>query len=393
VQVFFGAAEVQPIQILYNQITVISPTSRDATPDASGTGIGAVDVKVININSATQVTLTGAFRYIPKMAITAMGPGTGSAFGGTIVTIDGIGFNDPVTVSFDGLPAQVLKVSGTEIIARSSRTPVPCSPPSAPTLVTNIDNGDGATGPTFAYVAEKPLIIGVSPTDVTAGSAFKVTVAKPGVGIDGTALIRFTVAGATSFPSPSQINDPVGPTDFSVTTPLATALSFPTVACTVGGLPGTKSGPIVSDVVFTNATTGCTDTLKSAVTIEPLSSTCTPTSTPPVAQVSPANLCSPQPSAWTNVAVGSQANALITVSNGGASNASALTFTGTVAGTNGGDFTVAPASGSVAPGAAPAPVTVTFKPTASGTRTATLTFTTNDPANPTINVCLQGTAP
>jgi hypothetical protein len=395
IQVFVGAAEAQVVSpILFNQFTIVTPAARDATPDASGTGTGLVNIRVININSATTVTLNNAFRYVPKMSITALGPGTGSAFGGTIVTIDGNGFNDPVTVSFDGLPAQVLKVSATQILARTSRVPVPCSPPSAtPTLVTNVDNGDFANGPAFVYNPEKPLITGVSPVDVTAGNSIQVTVAKPGVGIDGTALIRFTVAGATTFPNPSQITDPVGPIAFTVVVPSEKALTFPKVACTTsGGLAGTANGPLVANVIFTNVTTGCTDTLSGALTIEPSDTSCNATASAPVASVNPSTFC-PQPAAFSSVSVGSAGSAsqVLTVSNTGASNATALSFTASVTGANSGDFTVSPSSGSVAPGAAPVPMTVTFKPTATGARSATLLLTTNDPAKPSINVPLCGT--
>ncbi len=63
----------------------------------------------------------------------------------------------------------------------------------------------------------------------------------------------------------------------------------------------------------------------------------------------------------------------------------------TISGTNSADYTIAPTSASgIAPGSA-ASFSVTFKPGALGARSATATFTTNDPAHPTLTVCLTGT--
>ncbi|MGZ7040215.1 MAG: IPT/TIG domain-containing protein, partial [Thermoanaerobaculia bacterium] len=117
VQVFFGSAEAQVLTTTFDQIIAMSPTARDTNPDGSGPATGPIPVKVINIASNTQVTLAGAFRYTPKMQITAVGPTIGPGTGGTRVTIDGVGFNDPVAVSLGGFAAQPIKVSGTQIIA------------------------------------------------------------------------------------------------------------------------------------------------------------------------------------------------------------------------------------------------------------------------------------
>jgi hypothetical protein len=257
VQVFFGSAEAQVLTVTFKQIVVVSPAARDTAPGGSGSVTGAVDVRVININSNKSNTLPNAFRYTPKMQITAAGPTTGSAFGGTRVTIDGVGFDDPVAVSIGGIAAQPIKVSGTQVIAITSRTPTPCSPPSGVIRVTNVDNGDTADGPAFTYAAEKPTITGVGPNPAQPGDALTVTVLKPGVGIDGTGLIRFTIGsgdnGFTVFPSPNIITDPVGPIAFVMAVP---SPDFPTVSCTVNGLTGTKLGPVKVPITFTNVTTG-----------------------------------------------------------------------------------------------------------------------------------------
>src|ERR1043165_9602161 len=107
VQVFFGSAEAQVISVNFNEIVVMSPTARDTSPNGSGTVTGPVEVRVRNVASGKETTFPAGFRYVAKMAITAINPTAGSAFGGTDVTIDGVGFNDPVTVDIGGVRAQV----------------------------------------------------------------------------------------------------------------------------------------------------------------------------------------------------------------------------------------------------------------------------------------------
>lgn len=396
VQVFFGAAEAQVIKVTFNEIDVMSPTARDTAPNASGPVTGPVDIKVRNVGSGKETTFPAGFRYIAKMQITAFGPGSGTAFGGTRVTIDGVGFNDPIAISIGGLAAAPISVSGTQIVAITSRTPVPCTPPTGQIVVTNVDNGDQATsGTAFSFVPEKPLITSVSPLQAQPGQTVTVTVVKPGVGQDGTAFIRFTMsAGSTAFtifPTPSAINDPVGPISFSLNVPSPPLSAFPTEACTTGGgLAGTRPAPLGSTITFVNATTGCTDVVTNFQILPP-TNTCTATSTPPAAVVSPTTLC---PNGFGSVAVGGNTSQLITMSNtASGTGAQPLSITNaTISGPDASQFTITPTTATIPPGQS-SPFTVKFAPTSSGTKDATLTFFTNDPARPTIQVCLEGTAP
>src|SRR5207253_2620440 len=110
VQVFFNSAEAQLISVTFSQIIVMSPRASDTAPAGSGTITGPVDVTVKNINSNKSVTASGGFRYTPAMQITAFAPGVGTALGGTQVTIDGTGFDDPVAVTIGGFATQPLRV-------------------------------------------------------------------------------------------------------------------------------------------------------------------------------------------------------------------------------------------------------------------------------------------
>jgi len=400
VQVFFGAAEAQVIKVTFNEIDVMSPTARDTNPNGSGAVTGPVNIRVLNVGSGKDVVSTGAFRYVAKMQITAFGPGSGTAFGGTRVTIDGVGFNDPIAISIGGMAAAPISVSGTQVIAITSRTPVPCSPPAGPVIITNVDNGDQATSSaSYTYLAEKPLITNVSPLVAQPGQSVTVTVIKPGVGLDGTAFIRFTMAvGSTAFtifPTPGSITDPVGPIPFMLNVPSPPISAFPTQACTTGGgLPGTRPTPVNATITFVNVTTGCTDAVTNFQIAPPTAlDVCTATAIPPSAVVSPTSFCPPS-ATFGSVAVGNNSSQLITMTNtASGAGAQPLSVTNaTISGPNGGDFTVTPTTATIPPGQS-APFTVKFAPTASGTRDATLTFFTNDPAHATIQVCLEGTAP
>lgn len=262
VQVFWGSAEVQPVQVLYNQITVLTPTARDATPTASGNGTGSVDVRVININSATQVTLQAAFRYIPKMAITAVGPTEGPVNGGTRVRIDGTGFNDPVTVVIGGIAAQPISVSGTEIIAVTGAPVLAgCADVTGAVIVSNVDNGDSATaGTSFTFRVPKPVIISANPATVGQQTTVVVLNATPGIPRLSIGDIPLTINSASTDSS-------TGLTTFQATVPTTVTPSLHTQTCPAGG-----SVPIVTPLTinFANATTGCTATLANGITISPI---------------------------------------------------------------------------------------------------------------------------
>ncbi len=260
-QVFFGSAQAQVINVQFNQIVAISPTARDTAPNGSGAVTGPVDVRVLNVGSGKSVTLVGGFRYTPKMQITAITPGQGLATGGTRVTIDGVGFDDPATVTFGGAAAQVIKVTGTQIIAITSALQDICggTAGTGPTLVTNVNNGDQATGPIFTYIVVKSTIVSVTPASTLGGSATVAVlnaVGVPRISIGGVAA---TITGSTT--------DPVtNITTFTVIVP--PTLKLGTLAC--AGLSGAlQLQPTAFDVAFSSLTTSCTSSLVNGITINP----------------------------------------------------------------------------------------------------------------------------
>lgn len=392
VQVFFGSAQAQVINVQFHTIQVITPTARDTNPNGSGTVTGPVEVRVLNVNSGKSGTLAAAFRYTAKMQITAISPTFGSALGGTDVLIDGIGFTSPVTVDVAGVRASVISVSGTEIRVRTAATASPCAGVAPGTVVvTNVDNGDSDISKSlFSYVGVPSVITGVSASGTpTVGSALTVNVQNPGVGLLGSAIIGFTVGGQPATVTPQTINTGTGTQAFTVVVP--PGLTFPTVACTAGGFPGTQLASAPFSVTFTNQTTGCTATQANAIIIAPPGpNLCV---VPPTATVTspPATCPTPNLSPASVVAVGPATHtATITITNNGTQTlnlgAPAVTPTNATVG-------VSPnTAGTVAPGAT-TNYTVTVDPTAAGADGATISFTTNDPTKPTlvITVCGNGT--
>src|SRR3954452_7089392 len=395
-QVFFGSAQAQVLNVQFHTIDVITPSARDTNPDGSGTKVGPVDVKVLNQNSGKSVIAAAAFRYISKMQITAITPTFGSSLGGTDVLIDGIGFTSGAIVDIAGVRASVIRVTGTEILARTAATATPCTNTTGTVVVTNIDNGDFDTSKsTFTYVGVPSIITGVSPSSspVTPGIPLNVVVQNPGVGLLGSATIGFTVGGLPAIGTPSIINVGTGAQTFSVVVP--SGLTFPTgAACTTtNGFPGTHLGPVTVPVVFTNTTTGCTATLVNAVTVFPLDTAASPNPCirPPTGTTTPTGAsCVIPPAATVAAGPTHQTTQTFTVNNG--LDAAPLNVTGiTIGGTDAAMFAVTPPSASNIAAGSSATFTVTFTPTSTGPKSANLTIASNS-TTAIPPVCVTATA-
>ncbi|HEX6159641.1 MAG TPA: IPT/TIG domain-containing protein [Thermoanaerobaculia bacterium] len=394
VQVFFGAAEARVIDVRFDQIIVQAPPGRETNPDGSGTVVGPIPVTVVNINSNTRVTADDLFRYVNKMQITAVRPNVGSALGGTDIIIDGIGFDDPAEVIIGGVRAQVLRVSGTQILARTGAAPSSCAGGAFNIFVTNVANGDNdeyGNAPNesaFVYIGVPVQITNVSGTAVPGGS-ITVTVQDPGIGPLGSGVIRFDVNGRTIIPNPSTVTVGTGPQSFNVPLP-TTGFVFPTVACEVSpGVPGTRLGPAEVPLAFNNATTGCTDVV--TLTVNPAGPNACVQAPPQAAVTAPSSGCADAGSvSVTDPATGTTT---ITFRNSAPVGAQNLVIGANPARSGSAEFTITPTTQRTVPPGTTASYTVTFNPTGgAGTRNATFTFTTNDPSQPLVEVCVTGTA-
>lgn len=155
------------------------------------------------------------------------------------VEIRGFGFTTPPSsnqVQFNGTPATVVSGSGVSLIVT-----VPAGATTGPVTVTNT-NGTG-TSPQVFTVLVPPIITGIDPPNVPQGTTTRLNV--EGFNLLTASSVQFTqsgltatiLAGGTSATLPISLavasTVPVGPYEFSVTSPQGTAQSG-TVTLTVG---------------------------------------------------------------------------------------------------------------------------------------------------------------
>ncbi|HEX3071834.1 MAG TPA: IPT/TIG domain-containing protein [Thermoanaerobaculia bacterium] len=380
VQVFFNSAAAQVLGVTFHEIDVLSPAARDTNPDGSGPKTGPVDLRILNVNSGKSVTAPAAFRYVNKMQITAITPNQGPFTGGTKFIIDGTGFDDPVTVFLDGIAASVTKVSGSEITAISGAIALTgCSDSTGPVVVTNVNNGDSATGLNWVYRILKPVVVGVSPSSVVAG---------------GNASIR--VANATGFPrislgSPantdvsitSQTDNGDGTTTFLVVVP--TTITLATQTCAPGV---TAQQATALDVTYTSLTTGCSNTLTKGLLVAPAANpilTLSPTSfTPFIATITPGS--AGPPVVPTTVASPPPQTVTIFDTGGGPLNITSVTTSGAGCGNGPGQISVtAPATPQTLSTCDSAPITAHYTgTTAPSSAQCTVTINSNAANSPKI---------
>ncbi|MBI3652031.1 MAG: IPT/TIG domain-containing protein [Acidobacteria bacterium] len=158
--------------------------------------------------------------------VTSILPATGSTYGGTAVTINGTGFTNGATVSFDGIPATNVSVlSSTSISATTPAHAVGA----ADVIVTNSDGGRGvlSSGFTFtgATTAAPPMVNLISPESGTPSGGTSVTISGVGfvpgatVTIGGEQAMDVVVANSgytITATSPAHVE---GRVDITVTNP------------------------------------------------------------------------------------------------------------------------------------------------------------------------------
>jgi hypothetical protein len=229
-------------------VTVVNSTSITATTAAHAAGT----VSVVVTNSDTQSgTLTQGFTYTavsnPTPTLTGISPASGTAAGGTAVTITGTGFLAGETVSLGGTPATgVTVVSGTTITAT---TPAHAAG-AVDVVVSNAEQHAGTLPNGYTYTAiTTGLGLGVPSGDsssatIVAGQTATYTLSIGGAGLSGTASLSCTG-------SPAGANCSVPASEpFSSTVPATFNLSVSTTSRTVGALRLPAFAPVAGLWVF-----------------------------------------------------------------------------------------------------------------------------------------------
>jgi len=284
VQVFFGTGtgtsfngvEATVVSVTTNQIVAITPAARGFGQDLTNQ---VVNIQVKNVNTGFSTTAIGQFKYGVKVLITAMGPGSGPFTGGTLVTISGQGFDDPVAVSLGGIGQAVISVTGTEIVFRTSGvTPSTCPANGIITVtgvsVTNVETGDSdtASGLGFNFLVPLPQILGISPAGGSSGSS--TTITGRNFSTDVRVIFGDPVNGSSAAVGAHSS------TSITVTVPPAPqGFTFNTEPCDSNGdgIPaGTRPTATTISVTVRNLdVAACTTTLTNGFLLNPPNNTCT----------------------------------------------------------------------------------------------------------------------
>jgi hypothetical protein len=280
VQVFFGDG-TDPNAFTGVEATVESVTSSQIvvrTPAASGLGNAnnnqTVNILIRNLGTGFAGIGTSQFRYGSEVLITAVSPDQIPYNSRDLVTIFGQGFVAPVNVSVAGLQADIISVTGTEIVVRP-RIPAigNCQDVSGPVVVTNINTGDSdSTDANFIYRAFEPTLFGVNPP--SGPGATSVARTATGNAFEDPVRVLFGDAAASITATTS--------TSISLNTPLFS--QFDEESCDDDG-DGTQGMRFVNtsvDVEVTNLLTDCTDTLTGGYTYTPSDTSCRGDLGPPV---------------------------------------------------------------------------------------------------------------
>jgi alpha-tubulin suppressor-like RCC1 family protein len=184
---------------------------------ATGVKFGSVDASSFAVNSATSITATApagapgtvhvsvttpsgtspsssadSFTYIPPPQVTAVKPKTGTAAGGTSVTIGGSEFIGVTAVRFGSVEASKFTVVSTTSI--TAVVPAGSPGPVDVTVTTEFGTSPLTTGDRFTY---QPAVTGLSPNagSVTGGTSITVT----GAGfVPGSTSFKFGSAPSKS---------------------------------------------------------------------------------------------------------------------------------------------------------------------------------------------------
>lgn len=276
-QVFFGELEAQVVNVDRNQIVCVAP-DYSAVPNVNPPEI--VDVQVVNVGSGLTSTLQGAYTYGENLFISGNTPTEGEL--GTLITIYGSGFVDPLIVDFGDIRLDVIAVSGNELVVRIPTTIQPdCEEITNSFTVTLIDSALSVDGGTFTILGNQPTVLSVDPltfSSLSDGDNVTPTEATiSGLRFLPGATVEFSgpLAPAYVLPSGDVTYVDENTIDVNVPAPNDFGLIWDTAQCVTGtGLTGVRDIATPVNVGVTNYPGACTDTLTAAVVFEPETSDC-----------------------------------------------------------------------------------------------------------------------
>ncbi|HVT57930.1 MAG TPA: IPT/TIG domain-containing protein [Thermoanaerobaculia bacterium] len=267
VQVLFGTGTTTSFNGIEATLQKVTPTQLVVvTPAANGFGQDnrntTVSILIKNLSNGFATVVSSAFKYGSNILVTSVEPGQTIWNQPVKVTVFGQGFLAPVAVGLAGVASAVLTTSGTEVQVLS---PIPnitsCADLKGPVSVTNISNGDSASGPQFDFIVPHPFVQSISPNSGGENGGTQVIII--GLNFDAPRNVQVTFGGVAGTVDSSSTS-----MQLIVTTPPFTG-TFATQPCFVGSTAGTMKIATTVDVVVTNADTTCSQTLKQAFTYNP----------------------------------------------------------------------------------------------------------------------------
>lgn len=253
-RVTFGDIAARVVSVSNNSVVVVTPPPK--TPPAPGASV-PVDVKVTNDLTDTNPlsdTLPGGFFYSlapdpepTPVFITSVEPSSGTADGGTAVTVQGGGFQAPLQVTFGGAAAQVMSSTSTRINVITPPSPQPVAAGATQTVAVAVTSGLDQPAPQQASLPGAFIFLGANAQVPVVVSAL-----SPAQGpYTGGTLVTVTGSG---FVSPVSVT--LGGVRQSAETVLSsTQVQFTTVALPVSQCPA-GGVQTVNGVVVTNLGSG-----------------------------------------------------------------------------------------------------------------------------------------
>jgi hypothetical protein len=178
-----GASAVKFGTVEASSVTVNSSTSITATAPA---GTGTVDVRVTTPAGTSPASSGDRFSYIPAPAITKLLPKTGSAAGGTSVTITGSNFTGVTSVNFGAVAASSFTVTSSTSI--TAVTPAEAAASVQVSVTTEFGTSAATSADLYKFA---PAVSGAAPNGGPVAGGTSVTVTGAGFA-PGTTGTKFT---------------------------------------------------------------------------------------------------------------------------------------------------------------------------------------------------------
>jgi hypothetical protein len=342
-QVTFGDLSATDVNVFNDTTPADNDRITCVVPDYSQQGDTppvAVDVTVTNMTSGNLDTLAGGYTYGDALYISGNTPTSGKA--GDLVIIYGSGFEDPLQVFLvvvgsggddDGggdsqsvAPVEVVSVSGTELVVR-----IPdlwdsvCDFLDFEFKVVLLEREDTfAQGGTFKLFGNQPWVFSVDPVIFQVDNLVDLNLIPDDIRITGQFFNDNLLVTVGSYVVPSSDTDVLSDTTIEVfDLPDLNDLGvvFSTSSCVIPpDIPGQQLTSTSINVTVRNFPGACSNTLQSAMVVEPPSTSCDPT---------PANIITSPQGTWQfpdTPSGGDSAIQALLVFNAGGEDAESLTF-------------------------------------------------------------------